>query len=72
VFTDTDFQQATILQIAKGAGIAQATIYKHFQSREDLLHSIAAETLRERTEGVKEHLLGIWGVVNRLRKMTWY
>lgn len=72
VFADTDFHRATIRQIAKRAGVAQATIYKHFRNKEDLLDSVAAETLREMTEGLKEHLQGVRGALSRLRKMTWF
>ena len=72
VFSNVDFHQATIREIARRAGIAQATIYKHFESKEHLLHSIVAVKLEEMTQGLEESLLGVSGVLAKLRKMTWY
>lgn len=72
VFCDVDFHQVTIRQIASRAGVALATVYEHFESKEHLLHSTAAVKLEEMTEGLEEHLLGISGVLGKARKMTWY
>ncbi len=42
VFAEKDFGQATISEIAKLAGISDATVYEYFQNKEDILLSLAA------------------------------
>ncbi|MCA1960708.1 MAG: TetR/AcrR family transcriptional regulator [Desulfomonile sp.] len=43
VFAEKDFTSATIGQIAKLAGVADGTIYEHFENKEDILFSLAAK-----------------------------
>ncbi len=45
VFAEKDFAKATISEIAGLAGVADGTIYEYFQSKEDILLSIAANRL---------------------------
>lgn len=45
VFAQKDFARATISEIAGLAGVADGTIYEYFQSKEDILLSIAANQL---------------------------
>ncbi|MGA2026694.1 MAG: TetR family transcriptional regulator [Syntrophobacteraceae bacterium] len=45
VFAEKDFAKATISEIASLAGVADGTIYEYFQSKEDILLSIAANRL---------------------------
>ena len=45
VFAEKDFARATISEIAGLAGVADGTIYEYFQSKEDILFSIAANRL---------------------------
>lgn len=45
VFAEKDFAKATISEIAGLAGVADGTIYEYFQSKEDILLSIAANQL---------------------------
>ncbi len=71
-FADGKFQDATIRQISAKAGIAQATIYKYFKGKEDLPLFIAEQVLQELTIRLREHLLGIKGTLNKIRKMTWF
>jgi|GEM_PF-789885 len=72
MFANEDFHRVTIRQIAKKAGIPQTNIYRIFEGKEHLLHSIVAEKLKEMNEGMKECLLGVRGALNKLRKMTWF
>lgn len=72
VFADLHFHEATIRQIAQRAGISQAAVYKHFDSKEHVLSCAAGGRLHTMLQEVKSHLLGLQGTLNRLRKMTWY
>ena len=72
VFADLHFHEATIREIAHQAGISQAAVYKHFESKEHVLSSAAAERLHTMLYEVQDHLRGLKGTMNKLRKMTWY
>ncbi|HNY65046.1 MAG TPA: TetR/AcrR family transcriptional regulator [Deltaproteobacteria bacterium] len=50
VFAQKGFQDATISEISKAAGVADATVYEYFKSKEDLLFSIPERITRESTE----------------------
>jgi AcrR family transcriptional regulator len=45
VFAEKDFAKATVSEIASLAGVADGTIYEYFQSKEDILLSIATSRL---------------------------
>jgi TetR/AcrR family transcriptional regulator, fatty acid metabolism regulator protein len=49
IFAQKGFQDATISEISKAAGVADATVYEHFKSKEDLLFSIPERITREST-----------------------
>ena len=66
------FHQATIRDIAKKAGIAQATIYKYFRDKEDLANSILTKRDAEGRKEMERHVQGVKGTLNKLRKMTWF
>jgi len=52
VFAEKDFAKATISEIASLAGVADGTIYEYFQSKEDILLSIATNRLDSYLEKV--------------------
>ncbi len=71
VFAEKDFAKATISEIAGLAGVADATIYEYFQSKEDILFSIAASQLGsylEQTEGAFD----ITAPARKLRRLIKY
>jgi len=72
VFNNVDFTTATIRDIARASGISPASIYKHFKSKEDMLDAITVEKIRQMDLDLRNHLVGIKGVLNKLRKMTWF
>ncbi|MBN1691079.1 MAG: TetR/AcrR family transcriptional regulator [Dehalococcoidia bacterium] len=72
VFNNVDFTTATIRDIARASGISPASIYKHFKSKEDMLDAITVEKIRQMDIDLRHHLVGIKGVLNKLRKMTWF
>ena len=40
IFAEKGFQNATITEISKAAGVSEATIYEYFGTKEDLLFAI--------------------------------
>jgi TetR/AcrR family fatty acid metabolism transcriptional regulator len=72
VIGDKGYQNATIAEIAKDAGIGDATIYEYFKNKEDLLLSIPVEVTKELIPQINEHMMGIKGALNKLRKFIWW
>ena len=67
IFAKKGFQTATVSDIAQKAKVSEATIYEYFSSKEELLFSIPAETIREYHEKNREILPHIQGAANKLR-----
>ena len=67
IFAKKGFQAATVSDIAKKARVSEATIYEYFSSKEELLFSIPAETIRQYHEKNREILPHIQGAANKLR-----
>lgn len=57
----------SISDIARGSGIQKASIYYHYQSKEDLLFSILESTMDDLTDYVRGNLDGVRDVEERLR-----
>src|SRR4030067_2634024 len=72
VFGEKGFQNATIAGIAKDAGIGDATIYEYFKNKEDILLSIPVEITKELIPQINDHMMGIKGAFNKLRKFIWW
>lgn len=67
VFALKGFHETPIADVAKEAGVSEATIYEYFLSKEDLLFSIPEETIREYRDKNLEILPYIKGAANKLR-----
>ncbi len=50
--------RTTTKEIAREAGFAEGTLYKHFQSKEDLILAVVAENLPHVLEALQEHQPG--------------
>jgi TetR/AcrR family transcriptional regulator, fatty acid metabolism regulator protein len=72
IIGEKGFQNATIAEIAKEAGIGDATIYEYFKNKEDLLLAIPVETTKDLIAELNEHMMGIKGAFNKLRKFIWW
>jgi TetR/AcrR family fatty acid metabolism transcriptional regulator len=72
VFAEKGFHESTISQIAQKAKIAEGSIYLYFKNKEDLLFSIPEERMENFLSGLREHLAGMKGALNKLRKLIWY
>jgi TetR/AcrR family transcriptional regulator, fatty acid metabolism regulator protein len=72
VFSGKGFANATISEIAKGAGLTSSGIYLYYKSKEALLFTIIENFLIRSRSGLSEHLQGIQGAENKLRKAIWF
>jgi len=72
LFSSKGFQNTTIQDIAKAAGISEASIYEHFKNKDDLLFSIPENTFSDMLNSLNSHLLGIKGADNQFRKLIWH
>jgi AcrR family transcriptional regulator len=72
VFSKKDFQTATISDVAKQAGVSDATIYEYFTSKEELLFSIPRANIENSKTILEDHLLYIKGAANRLRGIIYH
>jgi len=71
VFAQKGFNQSTIAEIAREAGVSDATIYEYFPNKEELLFSIPLETTRQGKESLSSHLRFIRGAANKLRAIIY-
>ncbi|MBS3758870.1 MAG: TetR/AcrR family transcriptional regulator [Desulfobacterales bacterium] len=72
VISEKGFADATVSEIANGADLAGSGIYTYFKSKEDVLFAIIDNFLSACFDGLKEHLAGIQGAENKLRKAIWF
>ncbi len=72
LFAEQGYQKATISEISKLAGLSEAALYEYFQGKEDLLLTIPDMWVTEAITQVEEHLFGIQGAFNKLRKFLWW
>lgn len=72
VFARNGFQESTISDIAKEAGLSDATIYEYFPSKEELLFSIPGELTLEEKDSIEFHLAHARGAGNKLRSLIYH
>jgi TetR/AcrR family fatty acid metabolism transcriptional regulator len=72
IFGEKGFQNATIAEIAKDAAVGDATIYEYFRNKEDLMLAIPVEITKELIPQINDHMMGIKGALNKLRKFIWW
>ncbi|MCQ1949942.1 TetR/AcrR family transcriptional regulator [Arthrobacter sp. zg-Y859] len=51
-FLDNGFSETSMADIIKESGLSAGSIYSHYASKADLMRSVAAELLEERTTGL--------------------
>jgi TetR/AcrR family fatty acid metabolism transcriptional regulator len=67
VFAQKGFQEATVSDVARKAGLSDATIYEYFPSKEELLFSIPGQTARRARENLEHILNHVRGASNKIR-----
>jgi len=71
-FAEKGFHQTTIVDISKSIGLSEAALYEYFKGKEDLLLEIPRQWVSDLLEDLENHLFGIKGAENRLRKYLWW
>ncbi|MCK4782249.1 MAG: TetR/AcrR family transcriptional regulator [Desulfobacteraceae bacterium] len=72
VFAKKGFHEATISEVAREAGLSDATIYEYFSTKEELLFSIPRETTRRGMERMKGYLKFIRGAGNKIHTIIYH
>lgn len=67
IFAEKGFQNATITEISKEAGVSEATIYEYFGTKEDLLFAIPEKISNDTYEASSKVLPYIKGVEAKIR-----
>jgi len=70
IFARNGFQETTISEISKEAGVSEATIYEYFGTKEDLLFAIPEKISKESNEEFEVILPYIGDVEGRLRAIV--
>ena len=69
IFAEKGFQNATITEISKEAGVSEATIYEYFGTKEDLLFAIPGKISNQTYDESSKILPYIKDVEGRMRAM---
>jgi TetR/AcrR family fatty acid metabolism transcriptional regulator len=67
IFAEKGFQNTTITEISKEAGVSEATIYEYFGTKEDLLFAIPEKISNETFEESSKVIPFIKGVEGKIR-----
>lgn len=70
-FSKSDFHQVKLKEISENSGVSTATIYKYFDSKEDLLFSVLEEHMEFMVNQMKIHIQGIESTREKWRKLFW-
>ncbi len=71
LFSDKDFHDVSLIDVARKANVSLQTIYKYFGSKEVLVYTVLDVTLGRLAERMIDHLQGIDDARERLRKTFW-
>ncbi len=71
VFGEKGYYNATISEIARTAGVSEATIYEYFGSKEDLLFAIPGEITRQAVDFLEGMAPFIQGARNKVRAIVY-
>ena len=72
IFSQKGFAEATLSEIARGADMATSGIYSYYKNKEALVFRIIEIFLEKSCDGLSDHLQGIQGAENKLRKAIWF
>lgn len=72
IFYEKGYANASIAEIAKAAEVRETLIYELFSGKEDLLFNIPIENTNILIDNLIEHLNGVKGADNKLRKVIWH
>jgi len=70
IFAEKGFQDATISEISKAAGVSDATVYEYFNSKEELLFTIPEDITEESIRETEKVLPFLRGAESKLRAIV--
>ncbi|HVN70420.1 MAG TPA: TetR/AcrR family transcriptional regulator [Desulfomonilia bacterium] len=70
IFAEKGFQEATISEISKAAGVSDATVYEYFKSKEELLFAIPQEITEISIKETEKVLPYLRGAESKLRAIV--
>ena len=71
LFSQRDFSEVSLIDVAKAVNVSLQTIYKYFGSKETLVYAMLDVMLSRLAVRMLDHLQGIADVRERLRKTFW-
>ena len=71
LFSQRDFHEVSLIDVARAAHVSLQTIYKYFGSKEALVYTMLDTLLGRLAERMIDHLQGIDDARERLRKTCW-
>jgi len=71
VFSEVDFYQANMREIARKAGMSFGTIYKYYKNKDHLLFAFIRYWFSILQDRIRDHLQGIEDTREKLRKLIW-
>ncbi|MBU1276103.1 MAG: TetR/AcrR family transcriptional regulator [Proteobacteria bacterium] len=71
VINEKGYSGASVRDIAAEAGLTEPTIYLHFKGKEEVLFSIVEQQVEDSLVFMREHMAGISGAHQKLRKLIW-
>lgn len=71
VFSNVDFYQANMRDIAGKAGMSFGTIYKYYKNKNHLLFSFILNWFSQLQDRIRDHMQGIDDTREKLRKLIW-
>lgn len=71
VFSEVDFYQANMREIARKAGMSFGTIYKYYKNKNHLLFSFIRYWFSILQDRIRDHMQGIGDAREKLRKLIW-
>jgi TetR/AcrR family fatty acid metabolism transcriptional regulator len=72
VFAQKGYEKTAISEITALAKMGDSTVYEYFKGKEDLLFKIPLEKTDLLMRSLTEHLKGLKGAENKLRKVIWH
>lgn len=70
IFAEKGFQDATISEISKAAGVSDATVYEYFNTKEELLFTIPEEITEEPVRDMEKIIPFLRGTECKLRAIV--
>ena len=70
VLEESGYEGAAMIEIARRAGVSEATLYNYFDSKHDLMHRVIGAWMKPSLEALEREIWLIDGVAGRLRLLA--